>query len=40
MKRIWLTLLAVVVASIFVFLVYNDVFAEVRTIKIRIPACV
>jgi hypothetical protein len=40
MKRIWLTLLVVVVASIVVFLMYNDASAEIKTIKIRIPACV
>jgi hypothetical protein len=40
MKRIWWMLLEIFAVSISVSFMYHDASAEIRTIKIRIPACV
>jgi hypothetical protein len=39
MKKIWVSFLAAFVVSVSVLLIYHNAVAEVRTIKINVPAC-
>ncbi len=40
MKKIWLTFLSLFVVSASMFGFNHNAFAEIRTIKIKIPSCV
>jgi len=39
MKKVRLKLITVLVVSVFVLLMYHNAVAEIRTIKINVPAC-